>query len=115
MYFYRALNYFLVSKFSLLTLGNFVASLALCVGKSLQLLLLGNLRSREVEMLTFRTKETILETFLAMSIFREEFGVGFLALFAVLLFFKLFHWIAKDRVDFVGWHTIVLKLKLDVA
>jgi E3 ubiquitin-protein ligase synoviolin len=78
-----------------------VASLALCVGKSLQLLLLGNLRSREVEMLTFRTKETILETFLAMSIFREEFGVGFLALFAVLLFFKLFHWIAKDRVDFV--------------
>ncbi|GJD06725.1 ERAD-associated E3 ubiquitin-protein ligase HRD1B [Galdieria sulphuraria] len=52
-------------------------------------------------MLTYRTKETILETFLAMSIFREEFGVGFLVLFAVLLFFKIFHWIAKDRVDFV--------------
>ncbi|GJQ12045.1 hypothetical protein GpartN1_g3836.t1 [Galdieria partita] len=101
IYFYRAVNYFLVSKFSLLALGNFVASLALCVGKGLQLLLLGNLRSREVEMLTFRTKETVLETFLAMSIFREEFGIGFLVLFSVLLFFKIFHWLAKDRVDFV--------------
>lgn len=78
-----------------------MASLALCVGKGLQLLLLGNLRSREIEMLTFRTKETILETFLAMSVFREDFGISFLVLFSVLLFFKIFHWVAKDRVDFV--------------
>jgi E3 ubiquitin-protein ligase synoviolin len=42
-----------------------------------------------------------METCLAMTIFREEFNVGFVAMFTVLTFIKVFHWLVQDRVDFI--------------
>lgn len=39
------------------------------------------------------------ESLLALTIFREEFDTPFLFLFVGLLFVKVFHWLAADRVD----------------
>lgn len=41
------------------------------------------------------------DTCLAMTIFRDEFDLKFVLLFASLLYLKIFHWIASDRIDFV--------------
>jgi hypothetical protein len=43
----------------------------------------------------------ITETLLALTIFREEFESSFVMLFVSLLFFKVFHWLASDRVEMV--------------
>ena len=45
---------------------------------------------------------SVTETCLAFTVFREEFSSHFVALFAVLLFLKCFHWLAEDRVDYVS-------------
>ena len=42
-----------------------------------------------------------METFIAMTIFRDEFNVAFLVMFAAVTFIKIFHWLAQDRVDYV--------------
>lgn len=43
----------------------------------------------------------VTESLVALTIFRDEFDVQFVALFAFLLFMKTFHWLSKERVDFV--------------
>ncbi len=70
-------------------------------GHGLKKLFLGHLREIEVEHLTDRIWGTVTDTLLAMTIFRSEFNASFLFWFTVLLFFKIFHWLAQDRVDFV--------------
>jgi len=39
---------------------------------------------------------------LAFTVFREDFSPTFVAMFTMLLFFKCFHWLADDRVDYVS-------------
>lgn len=40
-----------------------------------------------------------------MTVFRDEFNVMFLGLFAFLLYIKIFHWIVQDRVDMMEQAT----------
>ena len=68
-------------------------ALSLCM---LQLFL-GTLREAEVERVNQRISQAIIETCLAMTIFRDEFNVKFVALFTVLSFIKIFHWLVQDR------------------
>ena len=58
---------------------------------------LGTLREAEVERVNQRISQAIIETCLAMTIFRDEFNVKFVALFTVLSFIKVFHWLVQDR------------------
>ncbi len=44
---------------------------------------------------------SLTETCLAFTVFRDDFSPHFVALFAVLLFLKCFHWLLEDRVDYV--------------
>jgi len=46
---------------------------------------------------------TFTEVLLAMTIFRDEFNIRFVSLFALLLTVKTFHWLTQDRVEFVRW------------
>lgn len=62
---------------------------------------LGQLRDSEVERINERISQAVMETCLAMTIFREEFNVGFVAMFTILTFIKVFHWLVQDRVDFI--------------
>lgn len=43
----------------------------------------------------------VTESLLALTIFRDEFDTSFVILFVSLLFFKVFHWLAADRVEMV--------------
>ncbi|RUP06387.1 hypothetical protein BC936DRAFT_140315 [Jimgerdemannia flammicorona] len=49
-----------------------------------------------------RSWYAVTETCLAMTIFRDEFDTRFVVTFTTLLFLKIFHWLAQDRVDFVS-------------
>ena len=62
---------------------------------------LGSLREAEVERVNERISQAVMETCLAMTIFREEFNISFVAMFATLTFVKVFHWLVQDRVDYV--------------
>ena len=50
----------------------------------------------------FVDRYAVTETCLAFTVFREDFNVTFVAMFTMLLFFKCFHWLAEDRVDYVS-------------
>ena len=65
-------------------------------------LFFGKLSQGEQERLMEKAKDAIMETCLAMTIFRQEFNTSFLLLFTLLLFLKVFHWIAMDRVEYAG-------------
>ncbi len=74
---------------------------AIWIGKFIQRLFFGPLRALEIEHLYERAWFAVTETFLAMTIFRDEFDAQFSLLFGALLFVKIFHWISSDRVDFM--------------
>jgi E3 ubiquitin-protein ligase synoviolin len=61
----------------------------------LLILLCTNQRLRE------RLWYTVTETLLALTIFKDEFDTAFVALFVSLLFVKVFHWLAADRVEYM--------------
>lgn len=44
----------------------------------------------------------VTETLLALTIFKDEFDTSFVMLFVSLLFLKVFHWLAADRVEMVS-------------
>ena len=74
---------------------------------------LGTLRESEVERINDRISQAVMETCLAMTIFRDEFNVEFVAMFTILTFIKVFHWLIQDRVDFIEttptvsrWHHV---------
>jgi E3 ubiquitin-protein ligase synoviolin len=70
-------------------------------GKLIQRLWFGQLRVVEVEHLYERSWFSVMDTCLALTIFRDGFDLLFVLRFGTLLFCKTFHWITADRVDFV--------------
>lgn len=62
----------------------------------------GSLRLIEEEHLQEYGWITLSESFLAMTIFRDEFDARFVILFCAILMLKSLHWIGRDRVDFVS-------------
>jgi E3 ubiquitin-protein ligase synoviolin len=72
---------------------------------------LGTLREAEVERINNRISQAIMETCLAMTIFREEFNVSFVAMFTILTFVKVFHWLVQDRVDYIETTPSVSRLQ----
>ncbi|KAI8591265.1 hypothetical protein BDZ88DRAFT_411924 [Geranomyces variabilis] len=111
--FFTACIHITRSSASLMVLLNMGLYLTVVIGKALQRLFFGQLRAMEVEHLYERSWFAVTETCLAMTIFRDQFDVRFIILFALLLLVKIFHWIIQDRVDFmeqsanpsVGWHV----------
>ncbi|KAJ3023014.1 E3 ubiquitin-protein ligase hrd1 [Thoreauomyces humboldtii] len=111
--FFTACIHLTRSSASLMVLMNMGLYLTVVLGKALQRLFFGPLRAMEVEHLYERSWFAVTETCLAMTIFRDQFDARFIALFALLLLVKIFHWIIQDRVDFmeqsanpsVGWHV----------
>lgn len=81
---------------------NFGIFLAIMLGRIVQLLFFGQLRAIEVENLYERGWFTVSESFLAMTVFRDEFNSKFVLHFTVLLMSKCFHWLLQDRVEFVS-------------
>lgn len=92
---------------------------------SLQKLLYGSLRPIEIEQLYEKAWFAVTETCLAMTVFRGEVGLSFLAMFFALLTGKVWGWIGEGRVEVLEqqpprnprlFHTrLALSLGLSVA
>lgn len=65
----------------------------------LQRLLYGPLRPIEVEQLYDKSWFAVMETLLAMTVFREEFGSWFLVMLVSLIAAKVWGWIGEGRVE----------------
>ena len=83
-------------------LGNVGFGASLIGYKTIVYLFLGTLRDYEVERVQERVGQAIIETLLAMTIFRHKMDtIPFISRFVLLAFVKMFHWLAQDRVDFI--------------
>lgn len=80
-------------------LVNFVFMLYAGFFYALQRLCYGQLRPVETEQLYEKAWFAITETCLAMTIFRDEMGVGFLVMFSALITGKVWQWIGEGRVE----------------
>lgn len=87
------------SGLSVVILLNFAFVAAWYASKVLRRIFFGPLRPLEVERLYERIWFALTESFIAMTIFRDEFNIRFVCLFALLLGIKTFHWLGQERVD----------------
>jgi hypothetical protein len=98
---YASLIHMTKSSGNMMVSFQFFLYLSVLLGRVLSSLFFGQLRASEVEHLYEKSWFAVTETALAMTIFRDEFDVKFVALFLGLLGVKIFHWIMADRVDYV--------------
>ncbi|KEF59527.1 uncharacterized protein A1O9_04371 [Exophiala aquamarina CBS 119918] len=123
--FYSAAVYLSQSSANLMILTNLLFVIACSFLLGLQKLLYGNLRPIEVEQLYEKAWFAVTETCLAMTVFRGEIGLTFLAMFFALLTGKVWGWIGEGRVEVLEqqppqnprlFHTrLALSLGLSVA
>ncbi|KAL4430055.1 hypothetical protein ABPG77_004425 [Micractinium sp. CCAP 211/92] len=109
--FFPSMVYLSSSKISLAVLGNMGFALALATYKLLLRVFLGRLRDSELERVNDKVGQAVVETCLAMTIFREDFTATFLSMFVILSFVKIFHWLVQDRVDFIETTPNVSRLQ----
>ncbi|CAB4302178.1 unnamed protein product [Prunus armeniaca] len=64
-------------------------------------LFLGSLREAEVERLNEQSWREVMEILFAITIFRQDFSVSFLAMVTALLLIKALHWLAQKRVEYI--------------
>ncbi|KIW56164.1 hypothetical protein PV05_04844 [Exophiala xenobiotica] len=123
--FYSAAVYLSQSSANLMILTNLLFVVACTFLLGLQKLLYGNLRPIEIEQLYEKAWFAVTETCLAMTVFRGELGLPFLAMFFALLTGKVWGWIGEGRVEVLEqqpprnprlFHTrLALSLGLSVA
>ncbi|KRY75656.1 RNA-binding protein NOB1, partial [Trichinella pseudospiralis] len=57
-----------------------------------------------------RAMFAVTETCLAFTIFRDDFSPRFVAQFTQLFFFKCFHWMAEERIDYMERSPVITTL-----
>ncbi|GAA5984220.1 hypothetical protein JCM10908_006098 [Rhodotorula pacifica] len=108
--FYAAAVYLAKSNACMMILWNQGIFQTVMLGKALQAVFLGDLRLIEVERLQERGWFAITETLLALTIFKDDFESTFVLLFVGLLFLKVFHWLASDRIEMMEQAAQVSRL-----
>ncbi|KAF8654331.1 hypothetical protein HU200_061510 [Digitaria exilis] len=99
--FYPAMVYLSTSKICFVLLLN-TGLVAMCIAWQLvKRLFLGSLREAEVERLNEQSWREVVEILFAVTIFRQDFSVSFLAMVAALLLVKALHWLAHKRVEYI--------------
>ncbi|KAF1973603.1 hypothetical protein BU23DRAFT_554229 [Bimuria novae-zelandiae CBS 107.79] len=99
--FYSAAVYISQSTGSILFLANLALIIMASFGYGLQRLFYGPLRPIETEQLYDKAWYAVTETLLAMTIFRDDIGLWFFAMFLCLLAGKVWQWIGEGRVEFL--------------
>lgn len=86
---------------STVVLANWLVVMAAIIGKALQKVLFGELRLIEIEHIYERSRFTVLNSLIALTMFSNDFLLvpGILTLFS--LFMKVFHWVLQDRFDYI--------------
>uniref|UniRef100_A0A0D6QVT7 RING-type E3 ubiquitin transferase n=1 Tax=Araucaria cunninghamii TaxID=56994 RepID=A0A0D6QVT7_ARACU len=108
--FYPAMLYLSTSKISLVLLLNMGFVIMCSMWQLIKTIFLGPLREAEVERLNEQSWREVMEILFAITIFREEFSVTFLAMVTVLLLIKAFHWLAQKRVEYIETTPSVSRL-----
>lgn len=108
--FYPAMVYLSTSKISLLVLLNMGLVIMCILWQVTKKVFLGQLREAEVERLNEQSWREVMEILFAITIFRQDFSVSFLAMVTALLLIKALHWLAQKRVEYIETTPTVPKL-----
>jgi E3 ubiquitin-protein ligase synoviolin len=117
--FYASSVYFAQSRLSMIILGSWGLYCLFLAASAVKNIFLGSLRIIEIEvsrgwllatfpkLLRFQHINeyswiTLSETFLAMTIFKDEIDSTFIFAFSFLMTIRVFHWILRDRIEFVS-------------
>ncbi|XP_019420985.1 PREDICTED: ERAD-associated E3 ubiquitin-protein ligase HRD1B-like isoform X1 [Lupinus angustifolius] len=99
--FYPAMVYLSTSKISLLLLLNMGLVIMCSLWQLTKKIFLGSLREAEVERLNEQLWREVMEILFAITVFRQDFSVTFLAMVTALLAVKALHWLAQKRVEYI--------------
>ncbi|XP_076895329.1 ERAD-associated E3 ubiquitin-protein ligase HRD1A-like [Bidens hawaiensis] len=99
--FYPATVYLSTSKVCLVLLLNICLVIMCIMWQLTKLVFLGSLREAEVERLNEQSWREVMEILFAITIFRQDFSVMFLAMVTALLLIKSLHWLAQKRVEYI--------------
>ncbi|KAK1436076.1 hypothetical protein QVD17_01851 [Tagetes erecta] len=99
--FYPATVYLSTSKVCLVLLLNMGLVIMCIMWQLTKLIFLGSLREAEVERLNEQSWREVMEILFAITIFRQDFSVMFLAMVTALLLVKSLHWLAQKRVEYI--------------
>ncbi|KAE9606494.1 putative transcription factor C2H2 family [Lupinus albus] len=99
--FYPAMVYLSTSKISLLLLLNMGFVITCSLWQLTKKIFLGSLREAEVERLNEQLWREVMEILFAITVFRQDFSVTFLAMVTALLAIKALHWLAQKRVEYI--------------
>uniref|UniRef100_A0A251UAB4 RING-type E3 ubiquitin transferase n=2 Tax=Helianthus annuus TaxID=4232 RepID=A0A251UAB4_HELAN len=108
--FYPATVYLSTSKVCLVLLLNMGLVIMCIMWQLTKLVFLGSLREAEVERLNEQSWREVMEILFAITIFRQDFSVTFLAMVTALLLVKSLHWLAQKRVEYIETTPTVSKL-----
>ncbi|KAL8035467.1 hypothetical protein ABFX02_12G098500 [Erythranthe guttata] len=108
--FYPAMVYLSTSKISLVLLLNMGLILMCFMWQLAKKIFLGSLREAEVERLNEHSWREVMEILFAITIFRQDFSVAFLAMITALLLIKALHWLAQKRIEYIETTPSVSKL-----
>lgn len=99
--FYPAMVYLSTSKICFVLLLNTGLVVMCIMWQLVKRLFLGSLREAEVERLNEQSWREVMEILFAVTIFRQDFSVTFLAMVTALLLIKALHWLAQKRVEYI--------------
>ncbi|WCJ27802.1 ERAD-associated E3 ubiquitin-protein ligase HRD1A [Euphorbia peplus] len=99
--FYPAMVYLSTSKINLVLLLNMGLVVMCMLWQLTKRIFLGSLREAEVERLNEQSWREVMEILFAITIFRQDFSVTFLAMVTALLLIKALHWLAQKRVEYI--------------
>nr|WDD38951.1 ERAD-associated E3 ubiquitin-protein ligase HRD1B [Fagopyrum tataricum] len=108
--FYPATVYLSTSKISLVLLLNMGLVIMCGLWQLTKKIFLGSLREAEVERLNEQSWREVMEILFAITIFRQDFSVSFLAMVAALLLIKALHWMAQKRVEYIETTPAVTRI-----
>lgn len=99
--FYPATVYLSTSKISLVILLNMGLVVMCILWQLTKRVFLGSLREAEIERFNEQSRRGVMEILFAITIFRQDFLVTFLAMVITLLLIKVLHWLAQKRVEYI--------------
>ncbi|KAL4592649.1 hypothetical protein LXL04_005652 [Taraxacum kok-saghyz] len=99
--FYPATVYLSTSKVCLVLLLNMGLVIMCIMWQLTKKIFLGSLREAEIERLNEQSWREVMEILFAITIFRQDFSVMFLAMVTALLLIKSLHWLAQKRVEYI--------------
>ncbi|KAG6472858.1 ERAD-associated E3 ubiquitin-protein ligase HRD1-like isoform X1 [Zingiber officinale] len=99
--FYPATVYLSTSKICFVLLLNMGLVIMCIMWQLVKRLFLGSLREAEAERLNEQSWREAMDILFAITIFRQDFSVTFLAMVTALLLIKALHWLAQKRIEYI--------------